>query len=136
MGRRAEGGGGGRPAAGPARCEAVPCCSACRAPAIASGPRCRRRYCKTDDHPDIPIPCWQLYQHKYSQTFLVNLRTRNELTPWQERKQVRQRDQFGATRQAPCPGATRREALCVAAASSPSACRMPCCQCGSQHCVP
>jgi hypothetical protein len=70
------------------------------------------RYCKTDDHPDIPIPCWQLYQHNYSHTFLVGLNMRNAQYPWRRRKQVRCQPP-GAVGQSSC---TLRQALCAAAA--------------------
>jgi hypothetical protein len=46
------------------------------------------RYCKTDDHPEILIPCWHIYQHNYSATYLATIPEREALHPWHSRKQV------------------------------------------------
>jgi hypothetical protein len=45
-------------------------------------------YCKTDDHPEILIPCEQMYLHNYSSTFLTAAVNGSAARPWQERKPV------------------------------------------------
>lgn len=47
-----------------------------------------RRYCKTDRHAEITIPCWYMYDNRYSATYLATAAKRQAELPWHKRKQV------------------------------------------------